>query len=367
MITKISQHKLMDENRRLCIKEYNEGNIRLNSRPFSLVMLITTRCNISCIMCGWQNSHAQLPYEAAEKISGLLSTLESLNWQGGEVFLVDYFQEFFVRIADQFPHVNQSISTNGLFIDKNWAKILARANLFITFSIDSTNKETYEYIRKGARFEDLIKGIDNLNEAIEKNNNGNVNKVIFVVVMKSNYRDLLSFIDFAKKYRFSRIQFVQKFGSLPAEDIFEPRDPEAMDYLKKLFPQIEEEAKKSGISVSHPFGYLFSSDSQKSAANKSDILNPQLNQLLKCGCPWYKLTVLPTGEIKPDCICQRAVGNILKDDLIEAWNSPAMQLYRQKIISNDMRDFCAPACLDGTYLSLYINPLFKNNLQNDAR
>ena len=73
-----------------------------------------------------------------------------------------------------------------------------------------------------------------------------------------------------------------------------------------------------------------------------------------CSLPWYKMTILPSGEVKPDCVCPHIAGNILKEDLIEIWNSPVMQLYREKIIKRDTQGFCAPVCNTGSYLGLYL-------------
>ncbi len=84
------------------------------------------------------------------------------------MFLSRYFEGLFAK-ACLNHELKQEIVTSGLFIDERWAKKLADANLDLIFSIDAFTKKTYEYIRKGAKFDDLVKNISFLNHSRQQN------------------------------------------------------------------------------------------------------------------------------------------------------------------------------------------------------
>lgn len=346
-----NSHKI---NKKLFIDEFSNDNTFLDSKPCGMVVLLTTRCNISCIMCGWwkENPYTELPYEAIEKIFSILPTLEMVNWQGGEPFVVPYFKDLYKKVAEEHPHIQQSISTNGLLIDGEWAKILANSFLEITFSIDGIDKKTYEYIRRGAKYEDLIKAIKRLNREIKNTEYVRVVKTLFVVIMKCNYKDIVRFIEFAKKYEFEKVQFAQKFGDPPEEEICDPPDEKAIAYIKGIIPQTEILAKEYNLEFTHPFGYLYT---KKEIARSYP--GKKANKTKKCNLPWYKLTLLPNGDVKPDCVCEVIAGNILKQDILEVWNGPVMRKYRENIISGKTKDFCADICNKGGYLGILLNKI----------
>ncbi|MBU1124640.1 MAG: radical SAM protein, partial [Candidatus Omnitrophica bacterium] len=226
--------------------EITQGKEILISKPRGLGITLTNRCNVRCIMCSvWQDPW-DIPQKTVEEIFTFLPYLERIFWQGGEVFLSPYFAELLDRIAE-YPHIRQDINTNGLLIDETWAKRLVKVNANIIFSIDGITKETYEYIRRGAKFEDLIRSIETLNKYISDAKKKDADSrtsstIINLVLMKSNYRELGGFIDFAKKYKFERLQITPvDIGN--EENLFLNRDPEVFGYLRKVIPEITRKAQ----------------------------------------------------------------------------------------------------------------------------
>ncbi|MFO8148295.1 MAG: radical SAM protein, partial [Gillisia sp.] len=135
----------------------------------------------------------------------LFPYLESIFWQGGELFLLDYFEELFEK-ASSYRNINHIIATHGLLIDEKWALKLAKANLTLLFSIDSIEKSKYEYIRRGAKFEKLIKNIKRVNKYKKRYEKEipdyKFETAINTVVMKTNCGYLDKFIEFAYEYNF---------------------------------------------------------------------------------------------------------------------------------------------------------------------
>ncbi|MBU1998938.1 MAG: radical SAM protein, partial [Candidatus Omnitrophica bacterium] len=226
-------------------KELNEIEIGmrkaiLDSKPRKLVMVLTNRCNLQCIMCSRVNSgdNFTLPFELAKRIYRLLPYLEDIDLQGGEVFLVDYFKTLFSKV-NEYPYMCKRIVTNGLLIDREWANIFAESkNIDLTYSIDAVTKATYEKIRKGAKFSDLLRSIELINEVKNKCND-TIRLSINVVVMGSNYKELNLFPGFCRKYNFQHIRFdFLRPDTCPHEDIFLNQDESVVSYLRESIYEI---------------------------------------------------------------------------------------------------------------------------------
>jgi len=326
-------------NKQLNEKEIKEGKIVLESKPRILMLILTADCNLRCIMCPRPDSNYVLPYEAFEKIDCLFPYLELINWGGGgEVFLVDYFKKLFLKAA-LYHQIRHDITTNGLLIDEEWAEILVQNNVHLTYSIDAVTKEKYEYIRKGARFEDLLKSIEIVNKYKQKYNS-QFKLMINVVVMKCNYKELHLFPEFCKKYNFQqlRLEYLRPVID-PGQDIFTVRkDPEAIEYLRDIMPQIESECKKLEIKLESCIRPFLNSNSSSSKNSNRLIFN--------CRLPWKKLLIdgSAKGRITPDCLCIHLLGNILDNSIEEVWNNEIMQLYRKNILNKSIKNWCSPAC-----------------------
>ena len=309
------------------------------------MVVLTSRCNINCIMCERRANNFTLPKIVVEQVVEFFPYLDSIMWQGGEVFLVDYFKELFQKAA-RYPHLMQEINTNGLLITEDWAQIIAQANVRLILSIDSTDKFIYEHIRRGAKFETLIKNLSLLREARNKHGKNGVTNIINVVVMRSNYQGLSAFIDFALEYGFSSINLMYMVGkNCPQENIFDPGDDEIIAYLKKSIPRLIEKADVSGMNVNCEFAeYL------------SDVKAPEVDNSLAacpgtlfCSMPWRSLFIdgAQGGKVYPECVCLKPVGELSKNTLKEIWNNEIMQLYRKKIAVGELENWCNPNCIKG--------------------
>lgn len=339
------------ENRLLNEVEISQRKIVLESKPQGLVVMLSNICNISCIMCEPRRRSWELPARAIKEIAEHFPCLEYIQWQGGEIFLLDYFENIFDE-ASRYPNLRQVINTNGLLITENWARKLVQNKVDLTFSVDGVTKDVYEYIRRGARFEDLLKGIRLINEAKEKY--GKIRTAITSVIMKSNYQQLELILDFTKEYKFDGFLLARIDGNLDSqENIFHHKDLEAEDYIKKTLPKISKKAKDYGIELRNylypdeELGVSKDNDFGSSANIQScDISNNSISNEgngIICYLPWRELTIDFVG-VRPDCRCPIAAGSILEKFLSDIWNNEIMQLYRKKLLTHDHVNFCRPEC-----------------------
>lgn len=337
----------MDEytlNKDLSEKEIKEEKIILESKPRKLAIILTTRCNLKCIMCPCTHFHQThkientIPFDAIKQIYKFFPYIEWIDWQGGEVFLVDYFKELFIE-ASKFPRILQDIITNGLLIDEEWAEILVQSNVLLTYSIDAVTKNKYEYIRRGARFENLLKSIETINRNKQKYNS-KIKLLLNAVVMKCNYRELDLFPEFCKKYAFSHLRFdYLRHDVACEEDIFTNPQDSTIRYIKDKLSEIELKCKEFGIYFTHSLDSLLSRENDKQDRNPIPFIP-------KCKAPWRKLTIEDSGGVRIDCKCPYTVGNIIESPIEEIWNSEMIQRYRSAIIAGQVQNLCSEVCLN---------------------
>lgn len=324
-------------------REMEEKKLVLASKPLRLGIVLTNLCNLRCIMCHEDRYRGTdtLPKSSLKKINEVLPYIELINWQGGEIFCVGYMKEIFREFLN-YPYIQHNITTNGLLIDKDWAEILINLKVSLSFSIDSVTKDTYEYIRRGAKFERLIENINLLND-MEQNYQRSIHKTIIVVVMESNYRQLHLFIDFAKKYGFKELWF---YPVIPKPE-----------YEKSIFIDMNSEVKQElrrRMKIIKQLGSAFDLDIQCRLPGieiDSEIISPKAvpsneNRHLFCIFPWKTMWIDATrkGRITPGCPCTEEIGNIYTDSLLEVWNGSKMQEYRRRIANNDL-SLCNNECL----------------------
>jgi len=329
-------------NKQLNESEIANGKIVLDSLPRILMMVLTTRCNLECIMCSRGNPRRDLTIasEKVKQIATLFPYLEAIDWQGGEVFLVDYFKDLFIE-ASRFPNIDQSIVTNGLLINDEWLDVLINSRVNLTFSIDSVEKKTYEYIRRGARFEALLDNLKALRAVNIKNDNP-IQLHLNAVVMRSNYKELYLFPGFCQDYGIKHLRFdFLRPDVAKDEDVLIKSDADAVEYLNNILPKIEDECSKSGIWFEYTLRPFLASTNVLSGGPAAK------KQPVRCKLPWKKIFIDASrdGAARPDCLCEHSIGNINTDSIEEIWNSKVMQSYRQRLVDGNIHDWCSRACI----------------------
>lgn len=144
-------------NRAKLLWGYLARRSRLPALPVEFIVETTAKCNLYCPMCP-RETHKQPKADMSEAIFERLvreagRTAEHMMLIGlGEPFMDP---QIFLRIEFCHRHsVSTLLSTNGTFLDeKTAARVLDSPLEQITLSFDGARKETFEFYRKGAKFE----------------------------------------------------------------------------------------------------------------------------------------------------------------------------------------------------------------------
>jgi radical SAM protein with 4Fe4S-binding SPASM domain len=144
-------------NRAKILWSYLRRRERVPALPVEYIVETTAKCNLYCPMCP-RETHKQPKEDMTDEIFERL--VEGASRTGEHMMLIGLGEPFmdrniFERIAYCERHgIATLLSTNGTFLDEKLAERLLASRLqHITLSFDGASKETFEYYRKGARFE----------------------------------------------------------------------------------------------------------------------------------------------------------------------------------------------------------------------
>lgn len=346
------------ENLELNIREINDGKIILKSYPKRMIATLSTRCNSRCIMCEVVKKQWDMPQTTMKEIESLLPYMQSVNWQGGEVFLLESFEKLFIESLKN-EHLHQTIVTNGMLLNDKWIDLLTEANIELTISVDGLDKDIYEKIRYGSKFDVLIYNLNRLND-IRKKKNSRLSLKMHTVVMRSNYKFADKFIDFAKKYNFDTVYMMPIWGGQEIEEnIYIGNNKEIISELSCRIETAEQKSRQSGIKFFHSLPVIKEEktviqkecvkeniENKSGGASREKKIDESEHKMF-CYLPWQQLNIDPGGEVRPGCLCSKPIGNIEQDSILDIWNSLNMQEYRKRVLCNP-QNWCNNDCLNGS-------------------
>ncbi|MFC1593811.1 radical SAM/SPASM domain-containing protein [Candidatus Omnitrophota bacterium] len=182
---------------------------KLEYLPMKIDIENVSRCNLNCDMCqisSFSNRKRadDLSFDDFRRILDEQIGVFELKLQGiGEPFLQDDFLEM-VRYASS-KDIWVRTTTNATLLHKsdNYKRIIDALAGEIQFSIDGATKETYERIRKGARFEQVVENCMLINRYCDSKK---VDKTrMWVLLQKDNFEELKMFPALAKTLGFKRL------------------------------------------------------------------------------------------------------------------------------------------------------------------
>ena len=159
----------------------------------------------------------------------------------GEVFASPLLLKFISSIdPKQFPNLKLWLQSNGLLAPRSWHKLEAMADRVenITVTVDAARGDTYEQLRRGGKWEDILESLAWLKN--KKSENG-MSIHLRMVVQRDNIDQLMEFYELGQNYLADQIDYVritdwgtyreQEFKQI---DIFDPGHPDRDHAMMKL-------------------------------------------------------------------------------------------------------------------------------------
>jgi MoaA/NifB/PqqE/SkfB family radical SAM enzyme len=230
----------------------------LNTGPTFIHINFDLSCNLYCTSC---REHVKINTdEENKKVADMLEklvrpALKTCKWLqasgGGEFFASKPILEFYRTLTPkEFPLLKLIIYTNGiLFTPERWNSLQNLKGMLheVKVSIDAATKDTYERLRRGARWEMLC---DNMGYISSLKSSGEVSKITMCFVVQSaNFREMRGFVELAKKWQADEVVFqpLRNLGrgtypdkSFSEQNVSVPENPHYDEVVKELKSLIQE-------------------------------------------------------------------------------------------------------------------------------
>ena len=220
-------------------KEFPKNKIK------DIRLAIDDSCNLSCPSCRTSQifekdkSRLKKKYVLADKIIEFIRSQEhTVNvhiGSDGDPF-ASLVYRYFIKNIEKCDNVRFTIQTNGLLISKmhkRFSYIFDRLDK-LNLSIDGATEKTYEKLRRGGSFQQIIK---NLEYVKNLKNKLNFKFIIHYVVQTNNYKEMPLMVELSKKYLadhiwFNRITNWNTFKNFNDQDVCNEQHREHSVYLK---------------------------------------------------------------------------------------------------------------------------------------
>lgn len=311
------------KNRFLLLRGYLNREAKANGFPISLQIEVTNRCNLSCVTCYRKKMKRPLGdmslslfKKIIDQTKGYIETI-LLSHMGEPLLHPDIIE--MIRYCKQY-NLQVIIFTNITLLDKSKSLALINAGLdMLVFSIDAISKKTYEKIKKGAHYEEVMQNIETFLKIRSKLKKGPFTQLSFICFNR-NKNEIKEFLNIKKK--------------IPVD----------------------------GIRVK-PFynnGGLADSIGEKIPIKKKEDYKP-------CIMLWREPAVCWDGTMLPCCIDaagQEPLGNIQEKSILDVWNGERMIQLRKAHISGNYReiDLCKNCRIFQVKLPFLIGSLFLDDL-----
>lgn len=232
-------------------------------QPVDIFIAGDLTCNLSCPSCRThvikpsdrqKESQKQLGQILRQKVFSKPTDREiqvRLS-SSGEIFSSVLLMEFISGLSLQdFPNLWLVIQTNGLLAERNWHNLGELQNRVrnITVTIDATHPDTYEKLRRGGKWKDILAAMAWLKE--KKKQNG-MTLTTRMVVQKDNYQQIEDFYNFSKSYDADLVEYsrILDLGTMSPEtfetlDVFNSDHPE-FNQARKMIDLVRD---KSDVMV----------------------------------------------------------------------------------------------------------------------
>ncbi len=360
--------ELFEKNKIRLQEEYKIRQVRLESLPTNLEILVSTQCNLNCFMCSfgvYKNKFVlNISQDIYNRLKVLYPYLENLKLNGAEIF---YNEETNSNCVDNilsdslnFKNMKLAGTTNGILIGKKRAEIIAEKFGRLELSIDSPHEEIYRSIRIGANLEDFVNNINMLNsfkknKGLKSKDNPHLN--FSAIVMERTYKDIPKLVNLIADLGGCSLGLrpltcdlkESDWDKIKNEDIF--TDKEKVIEWKNILKEAQDIAKKKEIELLD-YTYFHYSELYPEFIDDTDFADENEaesdNNIELCSCPWDNIYIGSKGYVSFALCSRMIIGDLNKSRFIDIWNGKVAHQERKRFISNNYLN-CSKNCAKNYY------------------
>jgi radical SAM protein with 4Fe4S-binding SPASM domain len=225
-------------------------------------------------------------------------------------------------------------STNGVALKpKVLHKVLVEARRPVSricFSIDAATTATYENVRQGSDFEQVLRNLANVDAYRRKRGLRFPMTEIAFVAMKRNIRELADVVRLAGRSGVSSVHVahvvVWDERNRQESLLYHPEE------MNRCFAEAEQTASALNVRLDLPARI-----SLKGRREHTEV--PPV--VPRCYMPWRHPIIKYNGDIQPCCAAPDALmGNVLEDSFAAIWNGDRFRRFRRRVNSTKPPDVC---------------------------
>jgi|GEM_PF-237033 len=303
---------------------------RPRSYPQLLNIAITDMCNLGCKHCPrTYDDSIDLDQLEPERVKAIIEEVSPQTAQIqisaglGEPLL--YRGVFDVIEYAKDRNMNVRMMSNATVLDEEKANRLLDLGLdHLAISLDGATPETYEKIRVGADFENVISNVDRFCTLRDERGCKVQTQLSPVLFVDENLEELPRFVEIAAEIGVHKVGFNDLIPSPEMEGIsttnLDTASEEQLARVEEVFEETRRRAEELGVSLKLP------TEQDESA----------------CTEPWHMLTVTTKGKVRPCCTGPWGtfVGDLVEDGIDEIWRGEAFIQWREQMLSDNPQQAC---------------------------
>jgi len=236
------------ENGALGLLDYAQGRTVLRAKPADLILVVTTICNLRCVMCphGMRlvENPRPMPVELLERARPYLDTASRMIVSGlGEPTMAASFWWIIEHVRDRTDLFIRANSNGHFLTPEKAGRILNSGLKEISFSLDAANPETYAKIR-GGDFQRALAGIATLLEARVARPERTMTVYINMTLMRENLAEAADFVRLGHRIGADGVVFTQLFTFGDRPDWRVDRPDWTFVYSEQMIGRVPAEARQ---------------------------------------------------------------------------------------------------------------------------
>ncbi|MFP4117170.1 MAG: radical SAM/SPASM domain-containing protein [Candidatus Aenigmatarchaeota archaeon] len=323
-------------------------------KPERINLATTFKCPLNCEMCALEEDDEKeemVEEDWEELIDQIVNWgIRHVSFSGGEtlsdeektVSLMGYAKEKGLEI---------DLITNGFFMDeKTTKKIIETGVDRISLSVDGHNRKTHDSVRGEGSFEKIERAIENMNR--HRDLADHIEYEFTTVVLKKNYKNLVSIYEFMKENGFD---FINYQALIPDNSFSNGQDyndelwldGEEAEKLERITQELIEIKKETG-DIRNSKKYL--RVMPEYFKNKDDF------RYGKCMAGYEVVHIDPYGNID---LCGFGPNiNVRNKKLKEVWRGDDYRMLRKKVKK------CEKPCLLLCYRKLDLEDMYRTHVES---
>jgi radical SAM protein with 4Fe4S-binding SPASM domain len=351
--------------------EFKEANARLaqgdsealatttRGMPTWINLTGTTICNLKCFMCNqfldpdipkWIMKDAVYD-KVVRELYPFAKTVQFSAF--GEPLMTPGMED---KLDDlERTHTKLEMVSNATLMMKEsrFREKLLKTLGLVTFSIDGATRETYNSVRTGADFDEVLDNITRFSQArmampVDERPGMNFN----FIMMKRTVSEGPRFVKLVKSLGGDHIVFnhlVAFHPSLKNESLMEHRE-----FANEHMDATRQAAAELGVSIALPENFHLDPEEAREsqadvppvAPDEAPVETPKTRRApgkppVKCWFLWDRVYIGTEGEVVPCCVAGMPFfGNMMQQSFREIWNGETYQTYREHVFTETPHGGC---------------------------